>query len=276
MKVKILSPLWGHEHLPMKEFLDQIKDAGYDGVDTWIPELISDRRILFNYLQQHNLDIVTHQHSACGSTFKAFKLSFIKNLHACAEPGPILINSHTGKDYFSLSQNIELLDAAQEFTEKTGILVTHETHRGRLGYSPQMMETIFQLRKDIPITADLSHWVCVTESMLENFKAAVDKTLSRSRHIHARIGFEQGPQVPDPRAPEWEYALNKFLSWWDEIIHINASRNCDVLPVTTEFGPPPYMPVIPFTNLPVASQFEINCFMKDLLAQRYQQYRSPN
>jgi hypothetical protein len=34
------------------------------------------------------------------------------------------------------------------------------------------------------------------------------------------------------------------------------------------------MPAIPFTNSPVADQFEINCYMKDLLTQRYSQYRN--
>jgi hypothetical protein len=42
-----------------------------------------------------------------------------------------------------------------------------------------------------------------------------------------------------------------------------------VLTITTEFGPPPYLPTIPFKNVPVADQFEINSFMKDLLRDRY-------
>ncbi len=29
-------------------------------------------------------------------------------------------------------------------------------------------------------------------------------------HVHARVGYEQGPQVPDPRLPEWRYALEKI------------------------------------------------------------------
>jgi hypothetical protein len=41
------------------------------------------------------------------------------------------------------------------------------------------------------------------------------------------------------------------------------------LTFTTEFGPPPYLPTLPYSNLPVADQFEINCFMKDLLRERY-------
>jgi hypothetical protein len=42
-----------------------------------------------------------------------------------------------------------------------------------------------------------------------------------------------------------------------------------VLTITAEFGPPPYLPVIPFSGEPVAHQFTINQYMKDLLRSRY-------
>ena len=269
MKVRILSPQWGHEHWEQVAFLDKIKTAGYDGVDTWIPADLSEKRVLFDYLQRHEMYMVSHQHRAEGNTFKDFKSSFIKNLRECAEPAPLLINSHTGRDYFSFAQNLELVDIAQEFTAKTGIEVTHETHRGRLGYSPQSTADFFAARADLRITADFSHWTCVTESMLENFKPILDEAIKRSRHIHARVGFEQGPQVPDPRAREWAYALNNFFGWWVQIIFANQKSGRDVFTITTEFGPEPYMPKIPFNNQPMADQFEINCYMKSLLKNQY-------
>jgi hypothetical protein len=137
-----------------------------------------------------------------------------------------------------------------------------------------MISEISEVRKEFLITADFSHWVCVTESMLQNFTEMVDEAIIRSRHIHARVRFEEGPQVPNPWAPEWKYALDNFLSWWDRIVEVNAEADCKILPLTTEFGPKPYMPTIPFTNQPVADQFGINCYMKDLLNERYKKYRS--
>ena len=273
MIIKILSSLWGHEHLPQEVFLDKIRMAGYDGLESWVPEDALLKRQLFDYLQKHEMYIVTHQHQAKGTTFKEFKLSFLKNLLICAEPGPILINSHTGRDYFSLEQNLELIDLAQEFSGKSGIMVVHETHRGRVGYSPQMTEQVFDANKNFMITADLSHWVCVTESFLENFSGILSEAIGRTKHVHTRIGYEEGPQVTDPRAPEWKYAVDYFLGWWDRIVDANDQLKREILPFTTEFGPPPYMPTIPFTNQPVANQFEINCYMKDLLNERYSRYR---
>jgi sugar phosphate isomerase/epimerase len=269
MDIKILCPLWGHEHLPMATFLNKINNAGFDGVETWLPDNKADRNTLYAYLQQHSLYLVTHQHEANGSTFKKFRESYLANLHKCAEPKPVLINSHTGRDYFSFEQNLELIDIAQEFTAKTGVMVAHETHRGRFGYCPQMIDPFFKLRNDFVVTADLSHWVCVTESMLENFIDILDETINRTRHIHARVGFEEGPQISDPAAPEWKYVVDNFLGWWDRIVARNREIGRDILTFTTEFGPTPYMPSIPFTQKPVADQFSVNCYMKDLLNARY-------
>ncbi|GAA4319967.1 sugar phosphate isomerase/epimerase family protein [Compostibacter hankyongensis] len=273
MKIKILCAFWGHEHLDQKVFMDQVRDAGYDGFDTWVPEDAGLKKQLFDYLQQHEMHIVTHQHQARGDTFEEFKRSFLRNLAICAEPGPLLINSHTGRDYFSREQNLELLDLAQEFSEKNGIVIAHETHRGRIGYSPQMTADLFAANNAYQLTADLSHWVCVTESFLENFQEILSEAIDRSVHIHARVGYQEGPQVPDPRAPEWKHAVDHFVAWWDRIVALNAERKRDILPVTTEFGPKPYMPAIPFTGEPVADLFEVNCYMKDMLNERYARYR---
>ncbi|QHS56484.1 sugar phosphate isomerase/epimerase [Mucilaginibacter sp. 14171R-50] len=269
MELKILCPLWGHGHLPIFSFLEKVRSAGFDGFDTWIPEDKVERQILYDYLQQFEMPLVAHQYQAHGATFRQFKASFIKRLTECAVAQPVLINSHTGRDWFTVQENIELIDIAHDFSIKTGIPVVHETHRGRLGYAPQSAAEMFQLCEQYLLTADFSHWTCVTESMLENFEHIMDEAIKRTRHVHARIGHENGPQVPDPRASEWSYASKKFLTWWERIVLENKRAGRLVLTFTTEFGPPPYMPTLPFSNAPVADPFEINCFMKDVLKSRY-------
>jgi sugar phosphate isomerase/epimerase len=269
MEIKILCPLWGHEHLDLTDFCQKIREAGYDGIDTWIPENPVLKRQLFDALEKYELLLISHQHQAKGDDFPAFKNSFLHYLELSAEGNPLLINSHTGKDYFSFEQNLELIDLASAFSAEKGIVVAHETHRGRIGYGPSTLMDFFRARPDFFITADLSHWVCVTESFLENFGAPLDAAIARTQHIHARIGFEEGPQVPDPRAPEWKYAVDHFLVWWDRMAEVRWKAKAPLLTFTTEFGPPPYLPTIPFTNQPVADQFTINCFMKDLLRDRY-------
>jgi hypothetical protein len=224
---------------------------------------------LLDGLQQHELLLVAHQHQASGDSFDDFKISFRKYLALCAEAKPVLINSHTGRDYFSFEQNLALIDIANEFSEQSGLIVAHETHRGRLGSAPFTITDYFDARENFLITADLSHWTVVSESMLQNFSPAVTEAIKRTRHVHARVGYEQGPQVPDPRAAEWNYALNTFFTWWDAMVAHNKQLDREVFTFTTEFGPVPYMQTMPYTKQPVADQFEVNCFMKDILRTRY-------
>ncbi|HLA55188.1 MAG TPA: hypothetical protein VK623_03750, partial [Flavobacterium sp.] len=84
-------------------------------------------------------------------------------------------------------------------------------------------------------------------------------------HLHARVGFEQAAQVNNPFAPEWNEHLAVFLDWWKAIIAYRIKKGSRVFTITPEFGPAPYMPLLPFSREPVANQWEINVKMKDYL-----------
>ena len=94
--------------------------------------------------------------------------------------------------------------------------------------------------------------------MLENFAHTLKLAIKNTAHIHARVGYQQGPQVPDPRLPQWNYALNAFTSWWDEIVLSKRRTDQRSLTITTEFGPAPYMVHHPKTGKPIADQFKLN------------------
>jgi hypothetical protein len=135
------------------------------------------------------------------------------------------------------------------------------------------MKDYFDARPDLLIAADLSHWVCVSEGFLKGFDCTLREAIARTRLVHARIGYEEGPQVPDPRAPEWSYATAQFLVWWDKMVEAAVQRGDELLLFTAEFGPPPYLQTEPFTRRPLADLFEINCHMRELLATRYARHR---
>ena len=44
----------------------------------------------------------------------------------------------------------------------------------------------------------------------------------------------------------------------------------DEITITTEFGPAPYLLLMPFTRQPITSQWEINVHMMNYLKARYQ------
>ena len=98
--------------------------------------------------------------------------------------------------------------------------------------------------------------------------------ISRAVHIHARVGHIQSAQVSDPRAPEWQGEVNTHLQWWDAIVQNRLSQGAATQTITPEFGPVPYMPALPYTKTPVASQWDINIYMLHLLKERYKSISS--
>jgi len=148
--------------------------------------------------------------------------------------------------------------------------VHHETHRGKFSFAAHITKQYLQKIPDLQITLDASHWVCVAESFLKNQQEAMHLAIERTEHIHARVGYEEGPQVPDPRVPEWQYALDMHLNWWDKIAARKTNEGTDaVLTITPEFGPFPYMVSMPFTQQAITNQWEVNAYMMQLLRERY-------
>ena len=269
MKLKILCPQWGHEHLDVEVFFEKVKNAGYDGVDTWLPENDKERKRFIRLLNEYDLVNVCHQHQAKGDNIDQYYKSFEYYLNLSLESNPVLINSHSGRDYFTLEQQVKVLEVAERFSEKNKIRIAHETHRGRIGFSPMNAMDLFKAIPKMKITADFSHWVCVTESYLENFEKEVDEAVKRTEHIHARVGFPEGPQIPDPRSPYWKEPVDFFLRLWERIILHQKSVGTEIFTITPEFGPQPYMWSSLNDNSPVSDQWEINRFMKDLLLDKF-------
>ena len=269
MKLKILCPQWGYEQLETEAFFAKVKEAGYDGVDTWIPENKEERKCFIRLLDEYELLMVSHQHQANGNSIREYCKSFEYYLNLSLESNPILINSHSGSDYFTIEKQLQVLDVAENFSVKKGIRVAHETHRGRIGFGPVNSRELFELRPTMKITADFSHWVCVTESYLENFEKELDEAIIRAEHIHARVGFTEGPQIPDPRSPFWKKELEYFLNLWERILIYRKSIGTEIFTITPEFGPPPYMWTSLKDNSSVADQWDINLFMKKILQDRF-------
>ena len=269
MEPLILCPQWGLEHLSAEEFFIKVKEAGYDGVDTWLPEDPEERTKFIRLLNKYQLKIVSHQHQAKGDDIDAFCKSLEYYLNLSLECDPLLINSHSGRDYFSLDEQLKVIDTVEEFSLKNKITVAHETHRGRIGFSPYNAMELFKLRPEMKITADFSHWTCVTESYLENSAMIVEEAIRRTKHVHARVGYTQGPQIPDPRLAAWQEPVEFFLSLWKRVIEFQKAEGAGLFTMTPEFGPPPYMWTKSEDNSPVASQWEINLYMKDLLRKTF-------
>ena len=148
----------------------------------------------------------------------------------------------------------------------------HETHRGKFSFACHLMPDFLNAFPELKITADFSHWVNVSESMLEHQQENLEKVFPHVFHIHSRVGYNESAQVNDPRTPENKVFLDRHIEWWDTIIDIRKKNGDTEFSITPEFGPAPYMPLLPFTKQAVANQWEINLFMKDILNSKYNNY----
>ncbi len=267
MSIKFYAPLWGNT-LPFKEFCKKVKEAGYDGVEMDLPLEEKEKKEVLNRLREFDLELIAQYYQSFEADPAANLTAYNRYLEHLLAAKPVAVNCQTGKDYFNFNENQAHFSLAQRLSEASGIPITHETHRGKCLYSAPVASTYFQQIPDLRICLDISHWCNVHESLLEDQKEAVDLALSRTDHIHSRVGFAEGPQVNDPRAPEWSDALQAHLGWWDRVVQRHRKQGT-LLRITTEFGPFPYMPSLPHTQMPIANQWEINVYMLDLLKNRY-------
>ncbi|MBB2151601.1 sugar phosphate isomerase/epimerase [Pedobacter sp. LMG 31462] len=263
----IMAPYWGFQG-SVTDFCKKAKQDGYDGVEIlWATDIAQE---LFTALKQHQLSVgflCRGDEPAPAAHFATFK----KVLKEAAEnkyQKPLYINVHSGKDFFKYEDNKKFIDFTVQYAKETGVPIYHETHRSRMLYSAPASLRYLEENPDLRLTLDISHWCNVSESMLEDQKETVDLALSRTDHIHSRVGHEEGPQVSDPRAPEWKNAVAAHFAWWDKVVAIKKQQG-KILTMLTEFGPPSYMPTLPYTNLPVANQWEINTYMMQTWRKRY-------
>ena len=271
MNIEYYCPRWGYEHLEWDAFFHYVKEAGYHGVEYAIPSSTTEQELhgVWNLAERHGATMIPQHFDTYHADFEEHHDHYAAWLDKLKGFDASKIDSQTGKDFFTLEQNQSLVAIATEFTAATGVAVLHETHRNKFSFAAHVTKAYLEALPDLKITLDVSHWVNVSESYLQDQPEALRLAIDRTEHIHARVGYPEGPQVPDPRAPEWNEALEVHLAWWDQVVARKRRAGDTVLTITPEFGPVPYMVALPHTRQPLASQWEINEHMMNLLKDRY-------
>ena len=262
MSVLFFCPRWGAEDLSLNDFVAKVKEAGYDGIEAVIGKDESSH--FLELIQKYDLKYIGHHSDNFQGSFDKYYAFYKEEMEYIASLSPLFINSQTGKDYFSKEQNEALIEAAFDVSKTSSIPIYHEIHRGTFSFCPQLTMPYIEKYKEIQFTTDLSHWANVTESFLENFTEEIDKVITHSTHFHARVGHSEGPQISDPRAPEWQFALDIHMKWWTKLIELQTANN-KLVTCTPEFGPYPYMTHLPYKNTPIANQWDINVFMMNYI-----------
>lgn len=270
MNIEFYAPEWGNT-LPFDTFCKNVKDAGYDGVEMALPFEPDEKQAILGALAAHGLKLIGQYWQSFEKDIDEHAANYERYLRNLIEARPVLINCQTGKDYFNAAKNQRLFALAEALSAESGIRIIHETHRGKSLFAAHVTMGYLRSDPDLRIALDISHWCSVHESLLADLPDEVSLAISRTEHIHSRVGHPEGPQVNDPRAPEWEEVLHAHLDWWDRVATRHA-QNGTTLTITTEFGPAPYMPAMPYTRMPLVNQWDVNVYMMNLLRERYRAF----
>lgn len=266
VSITILATKWGFQG-NYDAFCARAKADGYDGIEVWLPREAKQQEELFNAIEKHSLKFGLLA-AGGASDFKTHLEEFKQNVQTAVAVKPLFVNCHSGRDYFTFEQNQQFIDFTTTLSKTSGVKITHETHRARILFAAHITRKFIEAMPALRLTLDISHWTNVHGSLLQNQQETVDLALARVDHIHSRVGHTNAPQVSDPRAPEWEEAVNAHFAWWDKVVEYKSKAN-ETLTMTTEFGPPSYMPTIPFTNQPLTDLWTINVHMMQLWRKRY-------
>lgn len=255
MDLKLLKCDWGMEYLgDQRARLAKFAAAGYDGIECATVEI--DPSEFGDLCGELGLDYVAMM-------FCDDEAAFRDQLERIKRTRPILINCHPGRDRYDFARGLEFFGNVMEMAGEVDVPVVFETHRTRLLYAPWTTARYLEAIPELRICADFSHFTTVSESSLSatGYREFMDLAISRADHIHARVGYEHGPQVPDPRVGKGLQWTERFERWWNRIIDRAESEGRPWLTINPEFGPPAYQPVDPSTGAPLADIWEVCLWM---------------
>lgn len=284
MELSLFKTLWGHDG-SLDEAVTACLEAGFAGIEAPAPLDQTERKTFFATLEKAGLEWIA-EISTCTppGTYVPEPDRSVEDHLASLEAGvrialkgsPIFINTMAGYDAWPVSEAIRLFRGVVELEQKHGIAITVETHRGRPTFTPWATREILDAVPELKITCDFSHWCVVTERfILDDLPDLLSLVARHAHHIQPRVGYAQGPQVPDPRAPEHADALAAHLRWWDAVWDSMRDRGFGRVTMTPEFGPAGYLQCAPFTRTPAADLWEVNRWIAHHLSDRFHRRTSP-
>jgi sugar phosphate isomerase/epimerase len=269
MQLKLSRHLWGVDET-WEEVFPRIKENGYSLIECPLPDEKDFSRFR-NLLNQYGFDYIALIFTS-GKTVDEHVQTFKSQVELAQTLQPYLINSHSGFDGWSDESSYRFFDQVLAYEEALSVPVSHETHRGRILYNPWVTSRMLNRFPSLRLCCDFSHWVCVCERLLDSEIDIIKQAAKHCIHVHARVGYEEGPQVPDPRAPEYQVHLEAHERWWKMIWDAQIERGVSFSTLTSEYGPPNYLHTMPVTQEPVANLWEICEWQNKREAKRFKSF----
>jgi len=263
MKLQRFKTMWGFEG-DFETACLQAETAGFDGIEGPAPEEAGTRAYWKACLQKHGLHYIAEAVTGGGYVPRR-DLGVREHLHdletvlsRSAELEPLFVTCIGGLDAWSEAESLRFFREGMKLADKYGLEISFETHRSRSLFNPWVTRRIVRALPQIALTADISHWCVVCERQMDTEMETIEAIAPNVRHIHARVGYDQGPQVPHPAAPEYADALKAHQACWERFWDAQQKRGLEVSTMTPEFGPDGYLHTLPFTQAPVSDLWQIN------------------
>lgn len=279
MRLEIFRTLWGYRG-SWQQALDEALGAGFDGIEARIPETAAQRAINARLLREQNVPYIATLFTSTPvlprqSDSPQVHLEDLRmKLDWAAELSPRLVNVLPGNDRWALSEQVDFFGRAAELALACGLHVCFEIHRGRSLYSPWVTLDVIRQVPELRFTSDISHWLVTCERLLDDPADDLSAFIERVDHIQARVGYDQGPQVPHPGAPEYAEVLAFHQRHWESIWSSQEKRRLQTTTLTPEFGPDGYLHHLPFTDVPVADLWQLNQWMARCERQHFHRFTS--
>ena len=270
MELRTFKTLWGYPDTDRAESLSQAclmaKKSGYDGIEGQIPPDDNIRQAFAECLEAYGLEYIAEITTAGSyvpdrtASLKEHLRDLQLQLSRLHPLRPEKVTCLGGCDRWDIETSIAFFTEGLALAEKYNQKICFETHRGRSLYSPWVTEKILE-KIALPLTCDFSHWCVVCEGLGESEYDLIRQVANHAQHIHGRIGFDQGPQVSDPRSYLYKADLEKHLLWWSWIWQAQQARGQAATTLTPEFGPDGYQALNPENGAPLGDLNAINSWM---------------
>lgn len=273
MRLETYLTLWGDTR-PWSHAIADAHRRGYDGIEARIPALadlpacgaaLRDSHCPFIAIALTGGGVIPRQ----DATIKDHLADLGALLARATQLAPRFVNVLGGNDRWGVNQQVEFIGRAMMLGRDHGLTLSFETHRARLCATPWATLDVVAQMPDALFTADISHWVVGCERLLDDPCDDFSTFIERVHHIQARVGYDQGPQVSHPAAPEHRAALEFHRDFWRRIRVSQRARGYAVTTLTPECGPDGYTHTVPFTNLPLADRHEMNDWLRQNQARSF-------
>ncbi len=278
MKLLLFKTLWGHRE-SYAAAARQARAAGFQGLEARVPETANALNDLLVALDEHRLhyigEVVTGGDyvPSPAATLDQHLIAIKSALPRARELGARFVNCIAGYEAWPVNDSVDFFARAMDLGQRFGVQLSFETHRSRSLFNPWTTLQIVERLPELRLTCDYSHWCVVCERLLDSESEILGILAQRALHIHARVGYDQGPQVPHPAAPEYAPALTAHQRWWADIWTAQNARGQCCTTMTPEFGPDGYLHKLPFTDTPVADLWQMNCWMAATERAHFQAWR---